>query len=118
MPIERQRMLRLALTGLGLEKSRIEGEIARLKAEMAQCELEAAEIESELNQKASEIKEPQNIEALDPEPASIDPHLETPDIAVQAEAVNPVASHLELPTEPVSPEVLAADPETPAVNPI
>jgi len=66
MPIERQRMLRLALTGLGLEKSRIEGEIARLKAEMAQCELEAAEIESELNQQASEIQEPQNLVRLHP----------------------------------------------------
>ena len=102
MPIERRRLLRLALTGLGLEKSRIEGEIAKLKAEMAQCELEAAEIEPELNQQASESQEPQNIEALDPEPASTDPHLETPDTAVQAEAVNPVASHPELPSEPLN----------------
>ena len=61
MPIQRERLLKIAIKGLHFEKARIEKEIAQLEAERAQCEREAAEIEAELNQKPSESEAPSSL---------------------------------------------------------
>ena len=95
MPIQRERLLKIAIKGLHFEKARIEKEIAQLEAERAQCERDAAEIEAELNQKPSESEEPSSL--------SLATRLEAHQVGLEPNSVKLEPVSLDAPTSDLGP---------------